>query len=136
VAEGDVTETLMEIEPGRGACEYSETVGRGVPQGRSVPHFDGTYHRETGKIGMRAVENFFMHDTAVEMNQGLAVFALPPCDTLSAFLIVLADDVIADRIKVILISSDCLVSFQSRNAPYFLAAPTLRGSRQGSSGCG
>ena len=64
-------------------------------------------------------------DTAVEVDQWFTVFAFPSGETLSGFLVVLADDMIADRIQAVCIGGDCLVGFGRRYAPEFFAAPPL-----------
>ena len=60
---------------------------------------------------MRAVEDSCADNSAVEMDQWFSAFAFPTGETPSGFLVVLADDMIANRIKAVFIGGHCLVGF-------------------------
>ncbi len=71
-----------------------------------------------------------MNRPAVEMDERLAFFTLPAGQALSGFLVVFADDVVADRIDVAGIHGDGLSGFRGGETSHLLAPPLHRRSVQ------
>ena len=106
-------------------AEDAEAVRAQVAQRLRVPDFDGTGHRDARVVGMGAVEFAIEDDAAVEVDERLALFALPAGQAFSSGFVVLGDDVVADGVEVIRVGGDGLGGFRGRDAAKFFDAPTL-----------
>lgn len=72
---------------------------------------------------MGAVEKTGADYAAIEVNEGIALFTFPLSHAAASALFVLADDVIANRVKVLGVRGGRLVGFRRRNPANLLRAP-------------